>query len=123
MLPTAFIIAIDEGTSSTRATLYDDLCTPLCSVQNTIELATPEPGTFRHSLGDSLTTGFVEQDAAHIWRVTKQCLEQLVVKAKEQDLHLSKDNVLGIGLTNQRETTVVWNKRTGLPLCPAIGKY
>ena len=69
------------------------------------------------------STGHVEQDPLHIWEVTEKCLRELVTKAKqEKNIELSKENVLGVGIANQRETTIVWDKTTGEPLCPAIGE-
>jgi len=102
-----YVIAIDEGTSSTRATLYDNHCRAVCTAQKPLSIITPE-------------AGHVEQDPMEMWNVTKECLMDLCSKAKSWDHCISKETVLGIGITNQRETTVVWNKHTGQPYYNAI---
>ena len=95
------ILVIDEGTTSTRAMLFalDGAC--LGSCQRPLTQHYPAPG-------------YVEHDASEIWRLTLECAREMVVKAG------GADRIAGIGITNQRETIVFWDKRTGEPLAPAI---
>jgi len=96
-----FIIAIDEGTSSVRACLYD-------TIKNKITLSRKEKITQYYP-----QPGWVEHDAEEIFQKTKMCLDDIL---SEIDANL----VFGIGITNQRETTVCWNKKTQKPLQKAI---
>jgi glycerol kinase len=96
------ILAIDQGTTSSRAVLFDRNGRVLGSEQREIEQIYP------HS-------GWVNQDATHIWDVTRTVM-QCVVKSTGVDLA----NIAGIGITNQRETTVLWDRATGMPVAPAI---
>lgn len=95
------ILVIDEGTTSTRAMLFaaDGAC--LGSAQKPITQHYP-------------AAGLVEHDAAEIWQLTLDCAQEMVTKAG------GADRIAGIGITNQRETIVFWDKRTGTPLAPAI---
>lgn len=97
-----YLLAIDHGTTSTRAVLFDHACRIRGISQKESTLDYPNPG-------------WVEQDALQIW------LDTMAVMADV----LSSNGVLpeqikAIGLSNQRETTVLWDKRTGLPVCRAI---
>ena len=95
------ILVIDEGTTSTRALLFaaDGAC--LDTAQKPLTQRYPSPG-------------LVEHDAEEIWNLTLDCARQMVAKAG------GADAIAGIGITNQRETIVFWDKRTGEPLAPAI---
>lgn len=95
------ILVIDEGTTSTRAMLFaaDGAC--LGSAQEPLTQSYPAPG-------------LVEHDAAEIWAKTLACARQMVSAAG------GADRIAGIGITNQRETIVFWDRRTGEPLAPAI---
>jgi glycerol kinase len=95
------ILVIDEGTTSTRAMLFaaDGAC--LGSSQRPLTQHYPAPG-------------LVEHDAAEIWALTLECTREMVAKAG------GAGAIAGIGITNQRETIVFWDKRTGEPLAPAI---
>jgi glycerol kinase len=97
-----YVLALDEGTTSARAALYDDQGRRVAMESAPIECVYPQPG-------------WVEQDANAIWSAqldaTRRTLATAGVKATE---------IAGIGITNQRETTVVWDKRTGQPISPAI---
>jgi glycerol kinase len=95
------ILVIDEGTTSTRAMLFaaDGNC--LGSAQRPLSQHYPAPG-------------LVEHDASEIWTLTLECAREMVAKAG------GADTIAGIGITNQRETVVFWDKRTGEPLAPAI---
>ncbi len=95
------ILVIDEGTTSTRAMLFalDGKC--LGSAQEDLTQYYPAPG-------------FVEHDANEIWDKTLKCAQSMVAKAD------GAAHIAAIGITNQRETIVAWDKRTGEPLCHAI---
>jgi len=95
-----FILAIDQGTTSTRAILFDAAMQP--SVQHSIELRQIYPAN-----------GWVEHDANEIWQATLECCR---VAAKGVPI---KD-IAAIGITNQRETCLLWDRRTGEPLHNAI---
>jgi glycerol kinase len=95
------ILVIDEGTTSTRAMLFalDGAC--LGTAQQELTQRYPAPG-------------LVEHDAAEIWERTLACTQEMVEKAG------GASKVAAIGITNQRETIVFWDKATGEPLAPAI---
>lgn len=95
------ILVIDEGTTSTRAVLFDGTGKPLGSAQRPLTQNYPGPG-------------LVEHDAGEIWTLTLECAREMVSLAG------GPDAVAGIGITNQRETIVFWNRKTGEPLAPAI---
>lgn len=96
-----YVIAIDEGTTSTRAMLFD-------TQNNTIVNVCKLPFTQYFP-----QPGWVEHDAQEIWRKVKEAL-----KTVTQDI--DPKEIIGIGITNQRETVVAWDKRTGKPACHAI---
>jgi glycerol kinase len=98
---TQHILVIDEGTTSTRAMLFAIDGTCLGSSQRPITQHYPGPG-------------LVEHDAAEIWTLTLECARDMVAKAG------GAERIAGIGITNQRETIVFWDRRTGEPLAPAI---
>ena len=95
------ILVIDEGTTSTRAILFaaDGDCLGSCA--RPITQYYPAPG-------------LVEHDASEIWTLTLACTQEMVAKAG------GANRIAGIGITNQRETIVFWDRRTGEPLAPAI---
>lgn len=95
------IIVIDEGTTSTRTMLFEANGTPLGSAQREIRQHYPGPG-------------LVEHDAAEIWAATLACTRDMVEQAG------GAHQVAAIGITNQRETVVFWDRKTGEPLAPAI---
>ncbi len=95
------LLVIDEGTTSTRAMLFAPDGTPLAS--QSAELTQHYPGP-----------GLVEHDAAEIWEKTQRCAAAMVEAAG------GADQIAAIGITNQRETVVFWDKATGEPLAPAI---
>ena len=95
------LLVIDEGTSSTRAMLFDAAGQCLGLAQNPLTTSFPQPG-------------WVEQDAAEIWRLTLAVTRQMVAKAG------GAGAIAGIGITNQRETLVCWDRKNGEPLGPAI---
>ena len=97
-----YILSLDQGTSSCRAILYDKNFKELGNEQEEFKQIYPKPG-------------WVEQNPEEIWnvqiKVAQNLLEKLNINAKE---------ISGIGITNQRETTVIWNKITGKPIYNAI---
>jgi glycerol kinase len=96
-----YILVIDEGTTSTRAVLFAADGSAVDSCQRPLTQHYPQPG-------------LVEHDAQEIWNLTLACAQAMVAKAG------GADRIAGIGITNQRETVVFWDKRTGEPLAPAI---
>ena len=97
-----YILALDQGTTSSRAILFDHQG-QICG-----SAAQEFPQHFPHP-------GWVEHDPQDIW------LSQLAVARKVlADNHINAHDVLAIGVTNQRETTVVWDRKTGEPIAPAI---
>ena len=95
------ILVIDEGTTSTRVMLFEVDGTCLGSAQRPLTQHYPAPG-------------LVEHDAEEIWTLTLACAQEMVTKAG------GASQIAGIGITNQRETIVFWDKATGKPLAPAI---
>ena len=96
-----YLLVIDEGTTSTRAVLFAADGTAVDSCQRPLTQHYPQPG-------------LVEHDAEEIWNLTLACAQAMVTKAG------GADRIASIGITNQRETVVFWDKRTGKPLAPAI---
>lgn len=96
------IMALDQGTTSSRTILYNQAGEPLASASQAFACQYPHPG-------------WVEQDANDIWNSQKQTMEAALNQAG-----LTLADLAGIGITNQRETVVAWNARTGAPICPAI---
>ena len=97
-----YILAIDHGTTSTRAILFDHAFKPFAKAQKEGGVEYPHPG-------------WVEQDATEIWLDTQAVMAEVLNKAG-----IEPDQVIGIGISNQRETTVLWDRKTGLPIYKAI---
>ena len=97
-----YLAAIDQGTSSTRCIVFDESTRIVADAQREHEQIFPRPG-------------WVEHDAIEIWRNT-----QTVVAGALRKGGLKPSDVAAIGITNQRETTVVWDRRTGVPVCNAL---
>lgn len=97
-----YIMALDQGTTSSRCIIFDHSGAMLASAQKEFAQHYPKPG-------------WVEHDAAEIWETTLEVARGAMAKAG-----LSAVDIAAIGITNQRETTVVWDKETGAPVCPAI---
>lgn len=96
-----YVLALDAGTTSVRAVLYDAAAgVPVHIVQQEVGQSFPRPG-------------WVEQDANEIFYKSAYVLNACVSFA-------GAENIAGIGITNQRETVVLWDRRTGEPVCPAI---
>lgn len=94
-----YLLALDEGTTSARAALYDETGVRIALESEPIVSSFPQPG-------------WVEQDAEAIWRA------QLSVARRV--LQRCRGRVAALGMTNQRETTVIWDRTTGRPVAPAI---
>ncbi len=96
------VLAIDQGTTSTRAILFDHAGQVISSAQVEHEQIVPK-------------AGWVEHDPAEIWANTQEIVSQALAESK-----LSAEDVQAVGITNQRETAVVWDKNTGEPVYNAI---
>lgn len=97
-----YILAIDQGTTSTRSIIYNKDLVPIASDQLEIKQYYPN-------------NGWVEHDASEIWLSVQKTVQNALKKAK-----LKPEQILSIGITNQRETLVVWDKHTRRPLYNAI---
>ena len=97
-----FIVSIDAGTTSIRSILFDIKGKPIFSSQKEFTQYFPK-------------NGWVEHDPDEIWKKKKKTLQDVVYKAKKL-----KGKILTIGITNQRETTILWNKKTGKVVYKAI---
>lgn len=97
-----YIMALDQGTTSSRCILFDHSGNICSSVQKEFKQIFPHPG-------------WVEHNAKEIWDVTLE-----VSRAAMDKLNVSAADIAAIGITNQRETTVVWDKETGEPIANAI---
>jgi len=97
-----YVLALDQGTTSSRAIVFDARGRAVASAQKEFRQHFPQPG-------------WVEHDAEEIFRSQLACAKGALAKAK-----LRPDKIAAIGITNQRETVVVWDKRTGKPVRRAI---
>ena len=97
-----FLLAIDQGTSSSRAVLYDSSVRPLATAQREFEQIYPRPG-------------WVEHDAEAIWESQLSTAREAIAGAG-----LAAGDIAAIGITNQRETVVAWDRETGDPVSNAI---
>ena len=97
-----YILALDAGTSSSRAIVFDRARRVVAVSQREFRQIYPRPG-------------WVEHDALEIWETQLAVAREVISKAS-----LSAADIAAIGITNQRETTVVWNRETGRPVCNAI---
>ncbi|MCF8199360.1 MAG: glycerol kinase GlpK [Sulfuritalea sp.] len=97
-----FLLALDQGTSSSRSIVFDDRGGIVAAAQQEFRQIFPQPG-------------WVEHDPQEIWSSQLATAREALRKAD-----ISATDVAGIGITNQRETTLVWNRISGEPLCNAI---
>jgi len=97
-----FILSLDQGTTSSRAMVFDRHGHPLATAQKEFTQYYPEPG-------------WVEHDPEEIWSTQAGVAVESITKAG-----LEMTNIAAVGITNQRETTVVWNRKTGKPVYNAI---
>lgn len=98
----SYIMAIDQGTTSTRAILFDKESNIVGVAQKELENYYPHPG-------------WVEQNANEIWASVAGVISEVLAKTGIQDTQIA-----GIGITNQRETSVIWDKKSGQPIYFAI---
>ena len=101
--PEDYILAIDQGTSSTRALIFDR------SGRKVIEGYKEVPQYYPHA-------GWVESDANEIWNSVLSVIASALI-----DASIHPENIQAIGISSQRETTIVWDKVTGEPIYHAIG--
>lgn len=101
-MPLHYILALDQGTTSSRSLLFDKQGNIISQAQKEFRQLFPQPG-------------WVEHDANEIWSTQYGTLAESLAKAG-----INMKQVAGIGITNQRETTVVWDKKTGQPVYNAI---
>lgn len=99
---TQFILAIDQGTTSSRAILFDAAGGMAGIAQRSVAVSYPQPG-------------WVNQDATNLWAVTEAVCHEAIANAGAR-----WSQIAAIGITNQRETTILWDRQTGEPLAPAI---
>ena len=97
-----YILAIDQGTTSTRAIVFDKKLNPIASSQKEFKQYYP-------------ASGWVEHDAEEIWKSVLTTVKAAIKKAR-----VSSANIKSIGITNQRETTVIWDRKTGKAIYNAI---
>ncbi|WP_426709503.1 glycerol kinase GlpK [Cetobacterium sp. SF1] len=97
-----YIIALDQGTTSSRAIIFDENQTVVVTAQKEFRQIYPKEG-------------WVEHDPMEIWASQSGVLAEAIAQSG-----ISQHDIIGIGITNQRETTVVWNKNTGKPIYNAI---
>lgn len=97
-----YIMSLDQGTTSSRCILFDKAGSICASVQKEFRQIFPQPG-------------WVEHDALEIWDTTLE-----VSRAAMAKLNIEAKDIAAIGITNQRETTVIWDKETGRPIANAI---
>jgi glycerol kinase len=97
-----YLLALDQGTSSSRSIVFDPSGRTLAMAQQELQQIYPQPG-------------WVEHDALEIWRLQLATAREALSKAG-----ITAAQVKAIGITNQRETTVVWNRKTGKPIHHAI---
>ncbi|HNU88769.1 MAG TPA: glycerol kinase GlpK [Ferruginibacter sp.] len=97
-----YILALDQGTTSSRAIIFDKKGSIVTIAQKEFTQVFPQPG-------------WVEHDANEIWSTQLGVAAEAITKAG-----LSPENIAAIGITNQRETTVVWERATGKPIYNAI---
>ena len=97
-----YVMAIDEGTTSTRAIIFDKAGTKIADAQREFTQHFPQPG-------------WVEHDANEIWNAVQSTIANVFIESG-----IKPRQIKGIGITNQRETTIIWEKKTGLPIYNAI---
>ncbi|MEW2384648.1 glycerol kinase GlpK [Micromonospora sp. NPDC047707] len=98
----SYVVAIDQGTTSTRCIVFDRRGNLVSVAQREHQQHFPRPG-------------WVEHDAAEIWRNVGRVVPRALAQAG-----VTADQIAAIGIANQRESTIVWDRRTGVPVAPAI---
>ncbi len=97
-----YILSIDQGTTSSRAVIFDRAGQPVAMAQREFAQHFPQPG-------------WVEHDATEIWQTQLAVMQDAMARAG-----VGAHQLRAMGITNQRETTVLWDRRTGEPVAPAI---
>ena len=97
-----FVLALDQGTTSSRSILFDHDGNVVATAQREFTQHFPR-------------SGWVEHDAEEIWATQAATIAEVLARARA-----SADDVVAVGITNQRETTVLWDRSTGRPVAPAI---
>ena len=97
-----YLLSLDEGTTSARAALYNESGARIAMEANPIDCEFPYPG-------------WVQQDAKAIWRSQLEAARRALANTS-----IAASSIAGLGITNQRETTIVWDRKTGEPVAPAI---
>ena len=97
-----YLLALDQGTSSSRSIVFDARGHIVAQAQRELTQIYPQPG-------------WVEHDPQEIWRTQLATAREVLRKAG-----ITASEIRGLGITNQRETTVVWDRATGLPIHNAI---
>lgn len=101
--PNKYILAIDQGTLTTRAMLFNQTGFKVAEIE-------------RHLSSFAPHEGWMEHDANEIWNAVQQVIATILINSS-----IRPQQIAGIGITNQRETTVIWDKTTGEPIYHAIG--
>src|SRR5262245_54155898 len=96
------VLALDQGTTSSRAIVFDETGKPVATAQREFTQHYPQPG-------------WVEHDADEIWRTQRDTAREAL-----RDAGLRAEDIVAAGITNQRETTLLWDRQTGQPLHRAI---
>lgn len=97
-----YVLSIDQGTTSSRAILFDEALQPQATAQEEFPQIFPQ-------------SGWVEHDPKDLWASTAGTCRKVIERAG-----IDAKDIISIGITNQRETTVVWNRKTGEPVYNAI---
>jgi len=97
-----YLLSLDQGTTSSRAIVYDENCRAVAVAQKEFTQHFPQ-------------SGWVEHDAAEIWDTVVETAKGAIAKAG-----ISASDIAGLGITNQRETAVLWDRKTGEPVAKAI---
>lgn len=97
-----YILSLDQGTTSSRSILFDQYGQALCTAQKEFTQLYPKQG-------------WVEHDPIEIWQTQLETAREVMEKKG-----VSAEDIRAIGITNQRETTILWDKRNGRPLCNGI---
>ena len=97
-----YTMAIDEGTTSTRAMIIDHDGKEVAASQKEFPQYFPQPG-------------WVEHNAEEIWQTVQTTIASAFISSS-----IRPDQIAGIGITNQRETTIIWDKKTGRPIYNAV---
>ena len=98
----SYILALDQGTTSSRAILFDQAGMPVATCSHEFPQHFPQPG-------------WVEHDPNDIWESQLSAAQDVI-----RDSGISVHDIAGVGIANQRETTIVWDRRTGQPIANAI---